>query len=189
MATKRKRNKRPSQDQLLNAIAHYPRVRHCDNCGVTQLTINQGAPASSTMRNGRILCGDCRNLILPILPHRLQVDCEVDYCDLKSQELHGCSECGLHLLCTRQVWFLHYLEDGQEPHGDFEFRWAACLSGIDLCSLCSSPAVVACECLNGYTHLYCSGHHQKSCLYSMVLIAREATAGIVPGRKSSTGEV
>ncbi len=189
MATKRKRSRRPSQVPILSAIAHYPRVRHCDSCGITQLTINQGASASSTMKNGRIVCADCRNLILPILPYRLQLDCEVNYCDLKSQELHGCSECGVHLLCTRHHWFLHYLEDGQGTHGDFEFRWAACISGIDLCGLCSSPAEVACECPSGYTDLYCSGHHRESCSYSMPLIAREAPPGMGTERKSFTGEV
>jgi hypothetical protein len=163
MATKRKRNKRPSQDQILDAIAHYPRVRNCDGCGTSKLTINQGAAASPTMKNGRILCADCGNRVLPILLLQLQVNCEADYCDLKSQELHPCGQCGVHLLCTRHHWFIHYLDDSHGLQDDFEFRWVACLSGIDLCNLCLSRAEVACECPSGYSHLYCSGHHRESC--------------------------
>ena len=189
MATKRKRNKRPSQDQILNAIAHYPRVRYCDGCGTSKLTINQGAAASPTMRNGRILCADCRNRILPILLLRLQVDCEADNCGLKSQELHQCGQCGVHLLCTRHHRLLHFLKDAHELQDDFEFRWAACLSGTDLCGRCSRPAEVTCECPSGYTHLFCHGHHQESCPYLITPSAGESLLSRGPGKKSFTGEV
>jgi hypothetical protein len=95
----------------------------------------------------------------------------------------------VHLLCTRHHWFIHYLDDSHGLQDDFEFRWAACLSGIDLCNLCLSRAEVACECPSSYTHLYCSWHHRELCPYLITPSADEAPPGIVPGRKSFTGEV
>ena len=153
--------KRRAKASLLDQIAYQPIPRNCAGCGSYILTINQGAARSPVMRNGRFLCCECLDRDLPPLTLHLRFTCESADCRLPAEDLHPC-DCGVHLFCMRHHWMAH-LEESGELLGDYESRWAACIEGIDLCSVCTNSAKVACECSNGHRHLFCPEHHREMC--------------------------
>ena len=157
--SRKKRRRTISKESFVDLGFNHVHSRRCDNCGSSRLTYFQESEGPTVIKNGQILCHRCRDLELPSLPRQLALKCEQNVCKLLAEETHPCRSGGVHVFCIQHHVQVHCDEEEFGIAGEFELEWAACLSGMRICSQCSKPASTDCMGRDGVMRLFCNLHH------------------------------